>query len=559
MKKIILNITMATALFCATSCDSYFDINSDPNNPTAVDYTTLVPHAQRYGAYTFNNGVLGTGLMGYVHQLTSRESDDSYGWTGSTWAINNGIYYMYVPTMQNLELALAQATAADDKFNMGMLKTMKVYYYSQYVDLFGDSPYSEACKKDDGIVFPTYDKDSEIYDSLFELLDEAIENLTGAGNGGTYDLIYGGKSEYWRKAAKSLKFKLLTQVRKVESVASQINSLLSEGDLISTPAETFAFYYGNTMTPNDRHPGFTDSYEATQKGLFVSPFFFEVMMGIQPVLNGIEDPRIPYYFCNQLTATAASEVMSEYRYKGFNSIYFASKGMYRNVSRENDLTVMGIYPVGGLYDDGNGGQIGVGKPRNSAATGAGVQKYITPADVLYLKAELIQAGVITGNLEETFREALVMSMKMVDYVVSVSKASAVAVPTLADSDLANTYIDRVMTRFSAASSAGKLELIMTQKWIQGFGSPVDSYTDYRRTGYPLFFDAQNVSFVTVPEDGYPQADKDKWGIEKLSDIPVSCAMDYPRSLPYSNDDLSVNPNAPKQKTNLGNQRIFWDN
>jgi hypothetical protein len=31
-----------------------------------------------------------------------------------------------------------------------------------------------------------------------------------------------------------------------------------------------------------------------------------------------------------------------------------------------------------------------------------------------------------------------------------------------------------------------IEIIMTQKWISSFGSAVDQYTDYRRTGF-LFY------------------------------------------------------------------------
>jgi hypothetical protein len=46
-----------------------------------------------------------------------------------------------------------------------------------------------------------------------------------------------------------------------------------------------------------------------------------------------------------------------------------------------------------------------------------------------------------------------------------------------------SYINSVMDLFNAAGNDRKLEIIMTQKWLSSVGSPVDQYTDYRRTGF----------------------------------------------------------------------------
>ena len=37
----------------------------------------------------------------------------------------------------------------------------------------------------------------------------------------------------------------------------------------------------------------------------------------------------------------------------------------------------------------------------------------------------------------------------------------------------------------------KMQVIMTQKWIQSFGNGVEAYNDYRRTGYPILWDPSN--------------------------------------------------------------------
>ena len=49
------------------------------------------------------------------------------------------------------------------------------------------------------------------------------------------------------------------------------------------------------------------------------------------------------------------------------------------------------------------------------------------------------------------------------------------------------YKDAVLAAFDAGTTAKKLEYIMTEKWINRIENPVDSYTDYRRTDYPVLF------------------------------------------------------------------------
>lgn len=544
MKKIYLYISLVASLLF-TSCDGYFDINTDPNNPTDVNHTTLIPTVQIYGTKALcTSSGLGNELVVYTHQFSTREEADAYGVTGGDWYTGNAWSNMYITTLENLELALDKATIAEDNFSIGILKIMKAYYYSQFVDVFGDVPFSEACRTDEGIMYPKYDKDSEIYPQLFTLLDEGISALQGSANGGSYDLIYKGNAAKWIKAAKTIKLKLYTQVRLVQNVSSEVKALLSE-DLISATNEGFMFQFGASVTPDERHPGFADSYATTQQTNHISPWFFEIMRGINPLFSGITDPRIPYYFYNQLKANEASNQKCEYRYEGFVSIYFGSNGNRRDLSRDGDLTVPGIYPVAGKYDDSKGGKVS-----SNDGTGAALYRYITYADRLYLEAELIQAGVVTGDAKAVLKTAMQESFKLVDYVVKATGSSQ-SVPVLSDAIAVSTYINKILALFDAANAEKKMEIIMTQKWIQCFGNAIDQYTDYRRTGYPVMFDPNSVGGrITPPTGGDPTED--------LPSVPVSCSMDYPASLPYVTSELSLNPNAPDQKTDLGNRKVFWD-
>src|SRR5690606_22457945 len=103
---------------------------------------------------------------------------------------------------------------------------------------------------------------------------------------------------------------------------------------------------------------------------------------------------------------------------------------------------------------------------------------------LFLQAELIQEGVVSGDAAAVLEEAISESFNMIDYVVTES-GTAQSVPDLAGSDAAEEYVSDVMAQFGNASDTKKLEHIMTQKWLASIGSWTEQYNDYRRTGYPV--------------------------------------------------------------------------
>ena len=51
---------------------------------------------------------------------------------------------------------------------------------------------------------------------------------------------------------------------------------------------------------------------------------------------------------------------------------------------------------------------------------------------------------------------------------------------------------------------------MTEKWIQSYGSEVDAFSDYRRTGYPVLFNPNDATMapnglVQPPVNGNPRS------------------------------------------------------
>ena len=429
------------------------------------------------------------------------------------------------------------------------------------MDVYGDCPYSEFDQFSEGITQPKFDKGKDIYPQLLALLDQGIADINNTAPNpskpGADDYIYKGNLARWIKAANTIKLKLYTQVRLVQDVKTQVTALLSNpASLINTHDESFMMPYGPFATTDDRHPAYGD-YNATQRGgqLF-SPWLYEIMKGRNAnILTGVTDPRIPYYIYNQKSAPGGTnptpENCTEFRDGGFITIVFGSNGPCRDGSNSQTYSLFGLYPAGGRYDDGSAQSITTVTPLK-AGTGALPHQFITYVDRLYLEAELINAGVYTGAVERTvFSKALDETFRgmdsiIINYIKPSSAGAPQTVPSIQNLAATATYKTDVLAKYDAGNTAKKLEYIMTEKWINRIENPVDNYTDYRRTGYPVLFSPQPIGNVASVTD---------YAVPPRV-TPVSNDRKYPLSLPFSNNEISLNASAPPQKV-PENYKVFW--
>ena len=538
----------------ATGCKKFLDVNKNLNSPTptSVQLSMVLSAAERNIS---QNLALGTGLGNtmavYTHQVTGRVGADRYGAGASGW---DGLY----SAISNLNVVIKRGTAENRFVYAGIAKILKAYTVSMMVDVWGDVPFTEYDRFEEGITQPKFDKGVDIYPQLLKLLDEGIADINNTtvnpSKPTSDDYIYKGSAANWIKAANTIKLKLYTQVRLVQDVKTQVTALLAAPNtLINSQAESFMLPYGALGTTDDRHPAYGD-YTATQRGgqLF-SPWLYEIMKGRNPdILNGLADPRVPYYIYNQKSAVGGSnptpENCTEYRDGGFISILFGSSGTCRDGSNSQTYSLLGIYPAGGRFNDSAAKAVNtIGT--SAAGTGALPHQFLTYADRLYLEAELISAGLAPGDARAVFSKALDESFNQVDYLITnfVKPGSAGApqvVPAIAPQAATTTYKAGVLAAYDAGNAAKKLEYIMTEKWINRIENPVDNYTDYRRTKFPVLFAPApegSVTSVTGP-DG------------KVT--PVTNDKKYPWSLPFNTTEIGLNKNAPPQKI-PESFKVFW--
>jgi len=568
INKIRNNKAIVILSLCSTfilSCSDYLDVDKDTDYPTTAPLNLLLTNVEINTALLgdFNNNT-GRLLSTYTHQMTSREEEDQYGIKVGNISMNNDWDAIYL-ALTDIETIIKKGTDTDNMVYVGIAQMQKAYILSYAVDLWGDVPYSEATQlATSGIINPKFDNQKEIYSQVFALIETAKVNL--ASNSGTEipsddDLYYGGDTDKWIKFANTFKLKLYNQTRLITDFdQAGFDALIAENNFFTSNSDDFQFNHYDVISPsNERNQLFVEAYQSTQFGSYQSPWFYEILKGVNPnILSGNPDPRMPYYFYNQLKAgefppdqgnVTTGNPGADYWDKstGFFSIRFGSTGPDRDKSAENSYTYPGIFTSGGRYDDGLGGSVST-LDTGFSGKGKAPHRILTYDEFLYIQAELIHVGKLSGNEATKLQEAITASFAKVDQVVA-NSGTTQTVPVLSGTGAVTTYIDNVITEFNAASSSKKLEIIMTQKWIGTFGDPMDQYTDYRRTGYPVLVNPLGTSpeYQLDNADGFPIEDS-----QTVQNNPFQVSFYWPQS------ELNANANAPAQK-NPATYKIFWDN
>ena len=491
----------------------------------------------------------------YTQHTVSREIDNyalvpSYSTLGNTW--NN----IYIYGIKNADALIEEANKANLSYYAGIGRVLRVYAYMNLTDLFGDVPYSEANVP--GIEFPKADKSADIYNALLVELNQALSDFAATEGNSTKpasnDLFYNGDIQKWIKATNTMKLKLLTQSRlakdEIANWDAELAALIQEDNFLAN-GEDLQFPHTGTLSPADeRKSGYTDEYEASQKSVWISPWMHEIMNGLSyNVKNnpfvGIKDPRVPYYYFNQLKADEDAQNATDYRDGAFVSIMMGSNTPYVSMMQDASMSVVGIYPVGGKYDDGNGGAIG-------AKSGSGIapDKMLQAYSVPFMKAELALAGEITADAKALLQEGIEASIYHVNAVVAKADANA---PLIED---ASMFIQNVMQQYDRANDERKMEIVMTQKWIANFYNPVEAYSDIRRTGYPVLLTGNEERMAYSPFD-HTTAATDLTA-EGGAELPLVKIADYPRVLWYPQDECDVNPNITNKDRNITVSNVFWD-
>ncbi|MBT1699931.1 SusD/RagB family nutrient-binding outer membrane lipoprotein [Fulvivirgaceae bacterium PWU4] len=500
-------IAIATVMFTVTGCeDDFLDVNTNPNRPTVSTPDLVLPSALYTSVKRVNVelNVLGNLWAGNWTQATDflfYGTQLSYGVNPSTY---NGIYNeIFNQSLNDLKYIETEATKSGDANYVAIAKIMKGYNYLLLVDLWGDVPFDDALQGTN-ILTPKYEDDAIVYDKALASIDAGIAAIDADGETpGDDDIYFHGDMEAWHKFANTLKLRAYLRMSAVNATKAKQGVESITGGFIGADETVFAnpgfLKSTNKMNPFYATYGYSvaDAIVSNNKATRAADF------GMNFLKNN-NDPRLARLY-NKPTG-------DDYKNE-FRSIPTGTRETQPN---KTFLALSGIGP--GIIDDpGNDDD-------NENADDFGFAKSIvvfSSAESLFLQAEAVQRGWLSGDAKALYESAITENFKLLG-VGATEAASAAA---------AATYYGQAINNVGWNASTDKIEAIITQKWVALNGiNGIEAWNEYRRTGFP-------------------------------TGMPISVTAltpKYPIRIPYAQDEFANNGDNVPPASTVFDLPVFWD-
>jgi len=425
MKKIKITAIILLLTGMVSCTDGFEELNDNPNLISEISPGTLLnpiiygvasQNALQSVDVTFNLMQVSLPFPSITGGLHRYDVSNNIG--NSAW--NN--YYKWLSNIR--EMRIAAVKAGDVNYQAAAL-TLNALVYANLTDLFGPVPMTEAVRGEDGILYPKYDTQEFIYETILADLEKA-NTLYDVSKPMIYaeDILFQNNVLKWKKFTNSLRMRLLLRVsNRTEMRAFEKLAYMSDHPEIfpvfTNTAES-AILKVTGVAPNVSPWGRPQDFNLNIK---MSSFFIDN-------LNTLEDPR------RAIIATGATALVTNapLGYKGITSGYAGADSQFKY----NASTLLNVQATNPM------------------------QIYIlTYAEVEFIKAELAQRGYIA--------DASGHYVKGVKAAIEQVKAVAPA-----------NYFDNVQAQYN-----GTLERIMLQKYYALYFTDYQQWFEYRRTGLPV--------------------------------------------------------------------------
>lgn len=235
IKNIFLAISVLLIIY---SCNSLNDgVNENPNDIVLDDVSPelfltggLLANVQlQCGVYN-NVSALFTGqLIGFASVYSNQYNFNvTAANSNSTW---NALYVGVVTNMKNIQ----NSDKANDLLK-GISKVVEAHAVGTGASLWGSIPYSESANPD--ISDPKFDGQKDVFNSMIDLLDDAISDLNNASTQPlSQDIHFNGDKDKWVELANTLKARYYLQLKDYPKALTAAQSGISsaDGDMRFTP------------------------------------------------------------------------------------------------------------------------------------------------------------------------------------------------------------------------------------------------------------------------------------------------------------------------------------
>lgn len=506
MKKILILLAIVVAF---GSCDKGFDdMNVNPTKPTQLEpkfkltYAQLATNGPDGIRYLFGNLIYGHSVVQYVSTLWA----DGVYYTENDSRTSQIFDFMYptcVKTVVDLVNQLENAGDSPTKeVDLAIAKVQKVLIFSRITDSYGDIPYFEAGKGFiEGVFFPKYDAQQEIYADMLANLEQAAAVLKSGGTSsyGSNDIFFNGDVSKWNKFTNSLMLRLAMRMVKVDPSGAQdwatkaINGgvMASNADIVYIKYDAIAAKWDIQGNPFIQSIATRANTQVRLASTFVD------------AMKNTGDPRLEIWSSLSNGSTDPADQMG--MPPGFGT------------------TDVGALPNTDIhaYSMPNIAVVGTGDNRSNYNQPFILQSY---AEVEFMLAEAAELwGLAGGDVQGHYETAVKSAMQ---HLSLLNNTAPITDTQVNDYLLANPF-----------NASNALEMIGDQYWIAVFPNAVEGWQNWKRTGYPTL----------VPVD---------------SDRGVTGGV-IPRRYPYTNAEKLNNAAAVEAATSqmggdLLTTKMWWD-
>ena len=481
----INKISAALLLFAVliSSCKNLTEMNVNPNG---VDPTVASPNLLMATVITMTGStVIGMGYGDIAGVMQHTEYDgwsgghNFYDWSDQTWAGNYA-------TLRNADEMLKKSLAAKLDFQSGVAMLFKAYNFGIIADTWGDAPFSQALKGEQGSAYfqPAFDPQRDIYLGVIAMLDSAntlfSKDLSTYKIDPTQDVLYGGNVTQWRKFANSLALRYYLRISTKEPAIAKagiekITGSPANYPLILDAADDAAYSFIGLST--------SDSWPtATQFSSNISGFTRVKMCATLVLkLQALSDPRLALWAAkvkiplviDPTKADNYDQIVNGKRIisQKIANDYVTKFGLPLNL----DQNYIGIPPAWSTFEFmyNLSPNLNQGDPNPHVSQLNDIYK---SASGPLLKVRMLSAAEVNFDLAEVALKGWNAGGTAADYYNAGVKTSF---DTWGVSGEYDSYIAN-----NGAVFNNTLAQVMDQKWIASWTASAEAWMDYIRTGLP---------------------------------------------------------------------------
>ncbi len=476
--KSITGLSLIGLLMISIGCQESLDeINQNPNNPEIVTPDGILISATKElmdaTRNDFESGRMTLPWVQYSAQVQYTEEDRFQFRETSSVALYTNMFRVakdfkdIIDINQNPDRMVEAAVYGNNQNQIAVARIMLAYTFSILADSFGPVPYYSFGNSDSDFQAldlqkypnPVYASQEKIYSDILEELKSASNQLILSDNNMTGDRIFNGDMSKWKKFANSLRLRLANRLKtSVSSAQTHIADAISSGLMTSNADNAVQPYSNDLLTPS---PMFTAVFLNSRTDFKVTSTMISVLKGDKGTVGAI-DPRLYKYAAPVFQVDAEDNFITD--------------------DDGNKITVKLLPATGRFVYDTNGFTQNSRRLDNYIGNPYGLTRQMAPA-----QANSGTSWFSNNILKADYGEVL-MEYSEVEFLLSEINGwdnTHYKNGVKASLDKWGVSVVDAAAYIDALPSASQ-ENVLNQKWIALFMQPQESYSEWRRTGYPNF-------------------------------------------------------------------------